>query len=354
MNLSTRLFLPWKHAAARGQVVGFIDTLLRGFGQVMFQNSPITGLCFLIGLCLGGWQFGIYGLVGTAASTLAARWIGVPDPAVRAGLYGYNGTLVGVALAFYLAENSLLPVYVVFGGVVSAIVAGAVGNVLATWQTPALTAPFVVTTWFFALGIYGLGQLEAGANSGVPALPVVTSGARANLDLGNIRDGLFHGVSQVFFQESVAVAVIFLLGILASSRIDFVMAIVGSAVGLLAGWALGVDANSLTLGLMGYNAVLTLIALGGLFYILDRVSFCLALIAGATSVVVTVALSAFVAPYGGHVYTAPFVVTTWLFIAAKPFLHRVRAVPPADATTPEGNLNLYRVTGHWWERGGEA
>lgn len=354
MNLPTRAFLPWKHAAARGRLAGFIDTLLRGVGQVMFQNSPITGLLFLIGLFVGGWQFGFYGLLGTAASTLAAHWIGVPDSAVRAGLYGYNGTLVGVALAYYLAGNALLPLYVVFGGVVSAIVAGAVGNVLATWQTPALTGPFVVTTWFFALGIYGLDQLEAGANSGVAALPMVTSGARANLDFEHILDGLFHGVSQVFFQDSVMVAIIFLLGILASSRIDFVMAVVGSAVGLAVGWALGVDTGSLTLGLMGYNAVLTLMALAGLFYVLDRVSFSLALIAGATSVVVTVALSAFVAPYGGHIYTAPFVVTTWIFIAAKPFLHRVRAVPPADATTPEGNLNLYRVTGHWWEHGSEA
>ena len=350
MNLPTRMFLPWKHAAARNIVVGFTDELLRGFGQVMFQNSPITGLCFLVGLFVGGWQFGVYGLLGTAASTLAAHWIGVPDSAVRAGLYGYNGTLVGVALAYYLAGNELLPVYVVFGGIVSAIVAGAVGNILATWQVPALTGPFVVTTWFFALGIYGLDQLEAGANSGVPALPAVTSGARANLDLAQIWDGLLHGVSQVFFQNSVIVGMIFLLGILASSRIDCLMAAAGSAVGLATGWALGVDSGSLTLGLMGYNAVLTLMALAGLFYVLDRVSFFLALIAGATSVVVTVALSAFVAPYGGHIYTAPFVVTTWIFIAAKPFLHRVRAVSPADATTPEGNLNLYRVTGHWWER----
>lgn len=354
MNLPTQMYLPWKRAAARGRVLGFVDSLLRGFGQVMFQNSPITGLCFLIGLFVGGWQFGVYGLLGTAASTLAARWIGVPDSAVKAGLYGYNGTLVGVALAFYLAGNELLPAYVIFGGIVSAIVAGAVGTVLATWQVPALTGPFVVTTWFFALGIYGLDELEAGANSSLPTLPHVTSGARATLDPGQIWDGLLHGVSQVFFQDSVIVGIIFLLGILASSRIDFVMAAVGSAVGLAAGWALGVDGGSLTLGLMGYNAVLTLMALAGLFYVLDRVSFSLALIAGATSVVVTVALTAFAAPSGGHIYTAPFVVTTWIFIAAKPYLHRVRAVPPADATTPEGNLNLYRVSGHWWEHGSEA
>jgi urea transporter len=293
-------------------------------------------------------------LLGAAASTLAARWFGVPDSAVKAGVYGYNGTLVGVALAFYLADSVMLPLYVVLGGVVSAIVAGAIGNILSTWQVPALTGPFVVTTWFFALGIYGLDQLGAGANTGRPALPTISTGERAMLDLSHIWNGLLNGVAEVFFQDSVVVGALFLIGILLSSRIDCLMAVAGSAVGLATGWLLGVDAASLTLGLMGYNAVLTLIALAGLFYVLDQTSLVLALIAGATSVVVTIALSAIVAPYGGHVYTAPFVVTTWLFIAAKPFLHRVRAVPPADATTPEGNLNLYRLSGHWWERSSDA
>jgi urea transporter len=354
MNLPTRLFHPWKHAAASNRLVEFIDEILRGIGQVMFQNSPITGLFFLAGLFVGGWQFGIYGLLGTTASTLTARWLGVPASAVQAGVYGYNGTLVGVALAFYLADNALLPVYVIFAAAVSAVVAGAIGNLLSTWNVPALTGPFVVTTWFFALGIYGLGQLGAGANAGRPAFPAITSGERAALDLTQIGQGFFHGVAEVFFQDSVAVGILFLLGLLVSSRIDCLMAAVGSIVGLATGWLLGVDAGSLTLGLMGYNAVLTMIALAGLFYVLDRNSFALALIAGATSVVVTVALSAIVAPYGGHVYTAPFVVTTWMFIAAKPYLHRVRAVPQVDATTPEGNLNLYRLSGHWWERTSET
>ena len=141
VNVPTKFFRSWQRAASGNAIIGFIDELLRGIGQVMFQNSPITGLFFLAGLFVGGWQFGAYGLLGAAASTLAARWFGVPDSAVKAGVYGYNGTLVGVALAFYLADSMLLPLYVALGGVVSAIVAGAIGNVLSTWQVPALHRP---------------------------------------------------------------------------------------------------------------------------------------------------------------------------------------------------------------------
>ncbi len=93
---------------------------------------------------------------------------------------------------------------------------------------------------------------------------------------------------------------------------------------------------------MSYNGVLTMIALAGLFYAFDINSVIVAAIAVVVSVVVAIALTAFAAPMAGHIYTAPFVLTTYGFIAAKPFLHRVKAVAPADASTPEGRINLYR------------
>lgn len=350
VTVPTQALATWEQAAASNPLARFVDEILRGFGQVMFQNSPITGLLFLIGVFGGGWQFGVSALLGTAASTLTAHWLGVPGSAIQSGLYGYNGTLVGVALAFYLSDTAILPVYVTFAGIVVAVVAAAMGNFLGAWQLPALTGPFVVTTGIFALGIFGFSQLSAGVNSGAPALPAISTGSRAALEAQAIWDGLFHGVSQVFFQDGVWIGAIFVIGILANSRIDALMAVIGSAIGLAVGWLLGVEAGSLALGLMGYNAVLTMMALGGLFYVLDRNSFAMAAIAAATSVVVTIALTALVTPFGGHIYTAPFVVTTWAFIAAKPFLHTLQAVNPADATTPEANLNLYRARGHWWER----
>lgn len=170
-------------------MLSFIAELLHGFGQVTFQNIPIAGLC------IGGW------LRVARHRSQHAGW------RARLGSEGHahgdGGTPTSVALVFYLDGNELLPVFVIFGGIVSAIVARDVGNVFATWQVPALTGPFVVTTWFFALGIHGLGQLQTGTNSGGPAQRAVTSGARAQLDRALILDRLVHGVSQVFFQDSV-------------------------------------------------------------------------------------------------------------------------------------------------------
>jgi urea transporter len=39
--------------------VGMIDTLLRGVAQVMFQNNPITGLLFLVGIFINSYEYGL-------------------------------------------------------------------------------------------------------------------------------------------------------------------------------------------------------------------------------------------------------------------------------------------------------
>ncbi len=342
----------WESAAASNPILTFLDSMLRGFGQVMFQNSPITGLFFLIGLFVGGFEFGAYALLACAVSTATAYWLGVPHDSIGAGLYGYNAVLVGVALAFYLDDTWMLVPYTVLGAAAACIASAALGNILGTWQIPALTGPFVVTIWLFALGIYGFSQIEGSANSQAPALPALMEGGRASLRFTNIYEGLFKGVSEVFFQNSIWVGIIFLIGIFLSSQIDAALAIAGSVIGLAAGWFLGVDQNSLSLGLMGYNGVLTMIALAGLFYALDFNSIIVAAIAVVVTVVVSIALTTLAAPYGGHIYTAPFVLTTYGLIAAKPFLHRLKAVAPADSATPEGSINLYRRI-HWWDKRGQ-
>lgn len=47
----------WATLAERNPAVGVVDTLLRGVGQVMFQNNPLTGLLFLVGILVNSFKF---------------------------------------------------------------------------------------------------------------------------------------------------------------------------------------------------------------------------------------------------------------------------------------------------------
>jgi urea transporter len=111
----------WSGLAEGNPVMTTVDTLLRGVGQVMFQNNPLTGLIFLAGIFVNSGKLGGLGLLGLAASTLTAYLLGADRALIRNGLFGFNGILVGIGLAFFLNYNGLLIGYIILGGALSTV-----------------------------------------------------------------------------------------------------------------------------------------------------------------------------------------------------------------------------------------
>ena len=77
----------------------------------------------------------------SSTATLTALWLRVERPALNAGLYGYNGVLVGLALATFIAPGPLLWVYVVLGAAVSVVATLGTANALKPFGVAALTFP---------------------------------------------------------------------------------------------------------------------------------------------------------------------------------------------------------------------
>ena len=342
----------WATMAERNPAVGVVDTLLRGVGQVMFQNNPLTGLLFLVGIFVNSAKLGGAGLLGLAASTLAAYLLGADRTLIRAGLFGFNGILVGIALAFFFEFDFLLAVYIVLGAAVSTIVMMALINLLTPWDMPALTAPFVLTAWLLLFAVYRFDFLRPTA---LIAPATLHPGAAVQTDLrelatgtggltaANLAHGLFRGVGEVMFEDNLLTGVIFLVAILVNSRISALFAVLGSAVALLTALALGANGFAIYHGLYGFNAVLCAIALGGLFFVLTWKSAIYALLAAVFSVVAFAAIAVLLSPIGMPALTAPFVLTTWLFLWPKASFAALQPVALADVTTAENIRASYRA-----------
>ena len=93
-----------------------------------------------------------------------------------------------------------------------------------------------------------------------------------------------------------------------------VFALVGAVVGLITAHALGAESQLISAGLLGFNPVLTAIALGAVFY---RPSFRVVvytLLATVLSVIVQGAMITAMTPFGIPTLTASFVLVTWLFL----------------------------------------
>lgn len=306
------------------RLLAFIDATLRGIGQVMLQDNSYTGLLFLAGIFFNSALFGCGVLLGTAASTATAMLLGIDRSKVRAGLYGFNGALVAIALLYFLVPDPLAWAYVVLAAVCTTVVMAALGRMLDTWKIPVLTAPFVVTTLLFILACARFGRLHSTDVLPVAGLPqaAVVEGVVTGM---TVVEGLFKGVAQVFFQDNAVTGIFFVAGLLVASR----RACVAALAGLLVAWGLGASEPAIRAGAFGFNSVLTAVALGSGMFVLDAVSVAFAALAVVVTAVVFAAMSAALQPLGMPALTSPFVLVVWLFLLASPLLGRLRANAPA-------------------------
>ncbi|MFN8469541.1 MAG: urea transporter [Caldilineaceae bacterium] len=335
----------WDQQADSNAIVRFIDINLRGAGQVMFQNNPLTGLLFLAGIFWGAYaagmiQVGVGALVALVVATLMAMAMDVDRQSLRIGLYGFNGILVGAALPTFLTPTPMLWVYIVIGAMVSVIAMSAIATVFKTWNVPALTFPFVLTTWFLVLGAYAFPGIQI-ASMGPPALPEATAAASAPfLDPTFLINGLLNGIAQVFLIQNIVTGVIFIIALAVSSWRAALFAVFGAAVALITILVLGGEPGSISAGLFGFSAVLTAIALGATFYPFSPRTVFVTLIATIFTVIVQGALDTALAPLGIPTFTAPFVFVTWLFLLPHlnlaPAPHEQLPVPAKGALAAPG------------------
>ena len=133
-------------AAPQLNVLQLLLGVLRGLSQVIFLDSPLAGLCLLIGLRLADGRTALWALLGSASGTTLALFYGWPDEGALAGVYGYNASLAAVALA-QVHRCPLVPAF----GILLALVLQPGFSALGL---PALTMPFILACWLIRAGAH--------------------------------------------------------------------------------------------------------------------------------------------------------------------------------------------------------
>ncbi len=275
----------------------FTKTILRGVGQVMFQNNALTGLLFLIGIFYNSLLMGIGAILGNVISTITAYLFKYSRDDIENGLYGYNGTLTGIAIYFYFGFSFISTIGIIFGAFISTIVMCEMKK-----RIGPLTASFVVSTWLVIL-LIKLFNL----------IPLLSSSLEKVGSL-NILQAASMGFGQVMFQGSIITGILFFIAIFVNSRKSAIYALYGSILGIFIALILLLSLSMINIGLFGYNAVLCAIALGND----DKKSFLYATIAVILSVIFTYLFG----KLGIIALTAPFVISTWIVLLIKYFVDR--------------------------------
>lgn len=262
----------------------------RGLGQVMFQNNAVSGLLMLVGIACNSWLLALLALLGNFVGTVTAFFSGYSKEDIEDGLYGFNGTLVGIAVGVFMEPGVASLLLLVAGSMFSTWIA----RVFAYQKLlPGFTAPFILAVWL----------LQALCRGWFPSL--LSSSVMPEETAADWFRAFSLNIGQVMFQGGTVLSgLFFLAGILLNSRVHALYTVWGALLPLGMVWMVGSDYAAFNAGLLGYNAVLCAIALG------DR-SW-----AGAAWATLSVTLSVLLQVWGMSLgmttLTAPFVVSVWI------------------------------------------
>ncbi|WP_418991214.1 urea transporter [Alistipes sp.] len=295
----------------------FLKILLRGTGQVMFQNSAWTGLLFIIGIFWGAYAEGLgvvaWGaLVGVIVSTITGYLIGFPARDGEQGLWGFNGVLVGCAFPTFLGNTIWMWLALILCAALTTWVRTGFNNVMAPWRVNSFTFPFVFTTWMFLLAARAMNGMPP-THMAVPALPEVFSSVE-NIRFGSLIVYWLKGVAQVFLIDSWVTGLLFLIGLALCSRWAALWAAIGSALALFVALIFKASGFEIAHGLYGFSAVLTAIALATVFYKPNRRSALWAILGILVTLFIQAGMNVLLEPVGLATLTGPFCIATWLFL----------------------------------------
>jgi urea transporter len=323
---SPRLALPAPAAAG-----------LLGYAQVLFSDHLGVGALLLLATALSP-RVGLSGLAALLLGQALARLLALGDAALARGRYGYNPLLAGLAVGALFEPGAgtvaLLALAVVAVVFLEAALESALGGVFAL---PLLSLPSVLVTWLAVAAAPFIGIVAQTPPALLPEAAPDWLPALAGLYLRSL--------GAIFFSPSLGTGALVLAGLLLFSRIATLLSLLGFAVAAALTSGVFTLASDGALLVLCANAMLTAVALGGIWFVPQRSAFLLAAGAALLTTLATVGATALLRLFGLPVLLLPFNLTMLVVLLA--FRQRLRDGAPKAvdfaAGTPEANLAYYRT-----------
>ncbi|KAM9836569.1 urea transporter 1 [Aulostomus maculatus] len=322
---------------------------LRGVARVILANNPLSGALILAALFWASpWQ-GLLGTLGALASTLTAVIIGQDSAEVSRGLHGFNGMLVSLLMGVFSSAGDwywwlLLPVCL--GSATCVLLYSGLSRVLDRWDLPVAVFPFNITIALFLLCTGPDNPYFPHHLATAPGMPEPNG---TELSALKVLCGIPLGVGQIFACGALGPSLLILGAVLLYSPLLAVHALLGSAVGTLAGLSMAVRHASLYSGQLGFNGALGCMAVGGLFFTFSWRTHLFAIASAFLAAYADIALSNLLATVGlpACSWAATLTFTLMLLLSGTLAAYRI---PMDQVKAPEHNLHSRSR----WEAGSTA
>lgn len=328
----------------------FWEGLLHSYSQIFFSLDRGFAIVLLICSFIDP-NVGLSALLAGIVAVGTSYALGFNHQLLRDGMYSFNSLMVGMVMAVYYDFNLPFLSMLVLMSVVTVFLTIAIHGQLSKYGLPIMSIPFLFGVWTVLLvgrefeglhlterGIYTVNELwSKGGPWLVSAYEFVDT-----LPVPAIFDIYLRSLGAIFFQYNLVAGLIIMIGLIRFSRIAFVLSLVGFFSGYLFYGFMEGEFSQLHYSYIGFNFILSAIALGGFFIIPSTRSFILVALASPVISVLIASVSSLFSVVQLPIYSLPYNILVLLVL----YVLKLRVVPkgldPVADQTYSPEKNLYR------------
>ncbi|MBN2175024.1 MAG: urea transporter [Bacteroidales bacterium] len=327
----------------------FLSGLLNSYTQVFFSNNRIFAVILII-VTFFDRNAGFSGLLAVIISNGIASLIGFNRFNIKSGYYGFNSLLVGLGLGIYYQMHVEFLLILLFASIFTLFFTVVMEGVIGKYGLPYLSISFLFGIWmvtlasreFTALSISERGMFVTNELFGIGGYLLVNFyDWFSHIRLHESIVIYFRSLGAIFFQYHLFAGIIIAIGVLIYSRQAFLLSLVGFFSAYLFYKFVGGNIYELSYSYIGFNFILTSIAIGGFFIIPSRYSFLwVILLTPLISITITSSI-AVLNLFQLSIYSLPFNVVVLLFLYILKFRDRSYDKPEIvvyQQFSPEKNL----------------
>lgn len=331
-------------------LVFWVDSTLNSYGQIFFSKNRVLAILVILASFVN-WHIGLWGFLAILTTNVMANLLGFSRVQIQDGLFGLNSLLVIMGLAVEFQVNG--PFVVLFFAACLLTLFFSVGllGYLSQLGVPFLSLPFLFAYWIMKLSVRQYGELELNISDVYAMNELYAWGGMTlvnayetinNLGLPAVVENYFNSLSAILFHGNILTGFLIAIGLLIGSRIAFSLSLIGYLTGYLFYYFVGGDFTQLHYSYIGFNFILSAIAIGGFFFIPSWRTYLLLVIITPVIAMLIAAFGALLLPFQLPVLSLPFAVIVIMIIYIMNFATKAHFLKVTQQQySPEKNLYAY-------------
>ncbi|HBX50001.1 MAG: hypothetical protein A2275_19200 [Bacteroidetes bacterium RIFOXYA12_FULL_35_11] len=329
-----------------------ISGIFNSYSQIFFSDKKAFAFILLV-VSFFDWFAGLCGIASVVLSIGLAYWLGYDKYKITSGYYSFNSLLVGLGIGIFYAPSYPLLLVIIAAAILTFFISVLLEAVIGKYYLPYLSIPFLLSLWMITLSMRDFQALELSSRGLYKLNELYDIGGQSLVELYTWWTNLglylplkvyFISLGAIFFQYNLLAGILIAIGLLYFSRIAFTLSLFGFFTAYLVYGFTGAEITDLSYNHIGFNFILTSIAVGGVFIIPSRMSYLWTILLVPLVIVISISFSKILEVWQLSIFSLPFNFVVLLFvytIKMRLYKSALLAEPYIMQSTPEANLYTF-------------